>query len=265
MTPIQSPFLDFPGSFQADAKYPRLEAVTRRIYDHEAVNLVHPDRSIDNMVRASLLFTVCFYGNLLGCLRGYLSALPEHPFAVQEDGTFLHLLLSLSDEELSTNNIPTKRTECGPHYVAMLEAAQDAGIDTGPIEALVASVAAGNLQILMKREGFHPKAIDYMVFSESCAGTYQRALSTVALRELTLTTAFDNLEKAILKINDPRFDRYCAFLRAHIQLDGDTHGPIMKQALSLVDNITTSIDTMIHFYERRLGVYNVCLADEKLY
>ncbi len=264
----------FPDSFRQHSRFDRLEEVTLKLYNHPAVNLERPE-AIDNMVRASLLFTVCFYGNLLGCLRGYLSAaLPSHPFAVKEDGQFLHLILSLADEELSTDNIPMKRVSIGPHYVAMLEAAQQAGINTEPVEILVRNARTehfgaqdgehrANVRSVMVGEGFHTSCTDYMVLSEHCANTYYEALSTVGLRELSLSPAFENLQ---LKIpNESKYEAYRHFLKAHIELDDGKHGPIMKQALSLIPNIGDSINTMVKFYQVRLTVYDACLAAHPIY
>ncbi len=264
----------FPEQFRSHSRFYGLEEVTERIYRHPAVNLERPE-ALDNMVRASLLFTVCFYGNLLGCLRGYLSAaLPEHPFAVQEDGTFLHLLLSLADEELSTNNIPMQRVSIGPHYVAMLEAAQAAGIDTTPVETLVKSArkralagrageARMDLRAVMQSVGFHRSCVDYMLLSEQCAEKYYAALSTVGLRELSLSPAFASLVEKIPA--DSKYDGYRLFLKMHIELDDGNHGPIMTKALALIPNVDDSINVMVRFYQSRLAVYDACLAMDPIY
>jgi hypothetical protein len=271
----------FPEKFRTHQRFDRLEEVTAKIYGHPAVNLERPE-ALDNMVRASLLFTVCFYGNLLGCLRGYLSAaLPKHPFAVQEDGTFLHLLLSLADEELSTGNIPMKRTTIGPHYVAMLEAAQAAGINTEPVETLVRNARSHafgnrdgeirmNLRTVMQETGFHRSCIEYMLLSEQCAEIYHSALSTVGLRELSLSPAFEKLQLRIPA--DSKYEGYKIFLQKHIELDSgsnsaceignyeNSHGHIMAQALALIPNVGDSINAMVRFYQARLAVYDACLA-----
>lgn len=260
--PNQTALLDFPAQYRVHPNFHQLEEITLRIYDHDAVNLRDP-AVIDNMVRASLLFTVCFYGNLLGCLRTFLDRLPSHPFAVQEDGAMLHLLLSLANEELATENIKPQRVEVGPHYVFMLEAAQHAGIDTSPIEYLIENVEHEELESLMVAKHFREPARAYMLFSDRCARDFYAALSTVALRELSLGTAFTRLDDQIPE--GDRFGPYKFFLQAHVELDSEDHGPLMQQALLQVDDVGRSIDTMINFYTRRLNVYDACLEAAPLY
>ena len=248
---------NFPDRFQDHPSFPELQRLIQSITSHSSMKLIEEHVTL-NMIRASLAFTVCFYGNLIACLKFIVGTqLGRHPFAVEPNGTLLHLFLALADGELATKNIPTKNNSFTPHYVAMLEAAEDAGIETFAIEELVLQLRTARGPLSNTLNGFHPALIDYMLYSEQCTRKFEDAFATIALRELTLSTNFSIIERHLP--TKPQFDRYRKFLQTHIEVDSGEHAQLMSEALLEVDDIGQSISTMINFYKRRQLVYEACL------
>ncbi|NQV91964.1 DUF3050 domain-containing protein [Candidatus Woesearchaeota archaeon] len=253
--------LNFPTNFKNSKKYNKLVNLVDSITNHESM-LVKEKHVLDNMIRASLLFTVCFYGNTLSLLHLALGRLKErNSLAVQKDNEFIHLFLDLADGEIATKNIKTKEDTYSPHYVSMLEAAQDAKIDIKEIENFVSKINNDNLKKITRE--FSDPVVNYLAYSEKCTQTFNGAFATVALRELTLSLNFKIIHDHLPK--SKQYQKYKVFLSKHIDLDETEHSVLMKKALSQVENVDELINIMLTFYELRRKVYDACLLKNNIY
>lgn len=221
---------------------------------------------LENMIRASLIFTVCFYGNLLSLLHFAVAELRgNNPFAVRINTTFLHLILELAGGELATKNIRTSAGDFAPHYVAMLEAAQYAEINTSVIEQFVRQLSQPAMAVttICTQLSFGEEVKNYLVFSDRCTSTFNDSFATIALRELFLAEPF-----AVIAANLPRhqkFERYKTFLTSHVILDCSEHGTLMAEALGAITDVSKSLSTMIEFLQLRKAVYDACLSPKSIY
>lgn len=261
---------DFPLSFRSHDRFPELEALVTAINRHEAMRVREP-HILDNMIRASLAFTSCFYANLLVSLEGELQRLRgTSPFVVTRRTDQLHLLIALADEELATDNIETVQGGMSPHFVPMFEAAQAAGIEVVPMEKQIQFLSEGHsMPEACRLAGLCGALGQYYVESARCAESYESSFATIALRELTLS---DNFQVIVDHLpNGPRLEKYRLFLTGHIGLDSGeregeaNHGQLMAEALERVEDVSGALDTMIQFYAARLAVYDACLLPEPLW
>jgi len=255
--------LNFPSNFKKSKRYKELENLVNSITNHKSM-LVNEKHVLDNMVRASLMFTVCFWGNTLSLLHLALENLKQkNALAVKKDTTFIHLFLELASGELATKNIPTKQNIYSPHYVPMLEATNDAGVDPNKIENFVSEIGKNNLKELCGKLQFSKPVIDYLSYSERCTKTFDTSFATIALRELTLSMNFKIILENLPK--DKKYDKYKVFLSKHIKLDETEHGIIMKKALEEFGKVDELIDVMIKFYTFRKNVYDACLLNKPIF
>ena len=107
--------LHFPQNFKQHVRYPELVTLVESITNHKAM-LVQKKQVLDNMIRASLIFTVCFYANTLSLLYFALQRLKENnALSVQKNTESIHLFLELASGELATRNIPNQQNSYSPH------------------------------------------------------------------------------------------------------------------------------------------------------
>jgi len=259
----KEPFINFPESFKRSKKYVELISLVKKITFHKSME-VKEGYVLDNMIRASLLFTVCFYSNTSSLLYHYLGELrKKSPLGVKENTDLLRLFLDLSLGELATKNIKTEEEFYSPHYLAMKEAAFQAKIDVSKIEEFIKVIKNGNIFEVGKNLGFSKEVINYLEYSEECSKSFKTSLATVTLRELTLPLNFriirDNLP------NESKYSKYREFLSKHIELDESEHSSLMKKALEEQEDVEGLIDVMIKFYTLRKKVYDACLRKEAIY
>jgi hypothetical protein len=261
----------FPASFRSHSRFAELQALVAAINSHEAMRVGSP-HILNNMIRASLAFTSCFYANLLVSLEGELKQLRgRSPFVVTRRTDQLHLLIALADEELATDNLVTKQGGMSPHFVPMFEASQAAGIGTEGIEQHILLLSQGaSMSEACDGAGFRDSLKQYFSVSEWCSQSYSRSFATIALRELTLANNFQVIVDHLP--DEPRLGSYKYFLTEHIGLDAGerkageaNHAELMSEALERVEDVSKALEVMIRFYEARLAVYEDCLQPEPLF
>ncbi len=251
----------FPKKFRENKNFNDLKILVDSISNHEAM-LIRQPYVLHNMIRVSLVFTVCFYGNLLATLRHIIEAkYVRHPFSIDKDNKLLHLFLELSSGELATNNI--FKDGYSPHYVPMLNAAKQAGINTTKIENFVKLVEKQNVKTICKNLKFSKPITDYLVYSNKCTKSLDRSFATIALREITLSINFNIIHKHLPK--GSKYNGYRKFLSTHINLDIGEHGKLMSEALSEIKSGDEILQTMIKFYTLRKLIYDACLSKAPIF
>lgn len=260
----------FPAAYRQHPKFAELERLVESITNHEAME-VREKHVLDNMIRASLAFTVCFYANLLVLAYNTLGDLLKNrsPFGVQEEMARLHFVLDLAAGELAASYPPSRRCRYGPHYVPMLEAAQQAGVDTTQVERFVAF--EGQTYTFRSREmltdtTFCPELSDYLAYSNHCTKVPWMCMATIILREITLSGNFHRIVEHLP--DEERLAGFRLFLTSHIELDEGEHAGLAEGILaeySDEDEIGLILMTMIEFYTNRRAVYDACLREEPIY
>jgi hypothetical protein len=255
----------FPESFKRQPRFDDLLAIAEEITTHPAMK-VHEPYVLENMIRASLIFTACFYGNLVSLLYFVVQDLRNpNPLAVRKNTRFLHLILELATGELATRNIRIDSGEFAPHYVSMLEAAQAAGVDTRVVEQFISQLQNPQITVeaASRQPSFVPQVRNYLIFSDRCTKSFTDCFATISLRELYLAEPF-----SIIAANLPtqqRYEKYRSFINSHVVIDRSEHGTLMAQALEEITDVDRVLSTMIEFLRFRKTVYDACLAVQPIY
>ena len=124
------------------------------------------------------------------------------------------------------------------HFELYLAAMQDAGADTRPVEKFLAALGAGQSLDVALASGFVPPATGAFVrLSLDIAGNAALHCLAAAFglgREDVIPSMFVRLLERLAKTEPARFGRFLFYLRRHVDLDGDSHGPA---ALQLVERL----------------------------
>lgn len=261
----------FPQAYRDHPRFAELVELVERIANHPAMH-VATETVRRNMIQASLVFTVCFYGHLWSAFQFVFGSRERRgPFGVQQDLSLLHLLFELARDEL-TDKLPG-RDYRGPHYAMLLDGAKQAGIRTEPVEKLAyyftgPYVISQGCEDILDATTLCQELKNYLDYSHLAATRiFESAMVTLALRELTLAPNF-----RVIRDHMPDNEKYRAtreFFVRHVELDENTHRPLMTRFLEIYLSgeayVPWALDIMIRFYTLRLAVYDRCLQRKPLY
>lgn len=262
----------FPAALQDHPRFTELKNVVSQIDQHEAMR-IRTQSTLDNMARVSLLATICFYGHLMGCIKGEIDRLVKASlFWVTRDTSRLDIFRQMVGEEITAMNIPTEASHPSPHFVPMYESAVEMGLDLSPVDRFLnlvgSGIGAGEAASLA---GFHPALINYFAVSATCAKSYEGCIATVSLRENTLSIFFSTILEHLPP--DKKYDKYRVFLKSHVMLDSEdrdggelNHGQLMLQMMSSMvaeqpSLSDTLMNSMVTFYQARKAAYDACLGE----
>ena len=126
------------------------------------------------------------------------------------------------------------------HFELYLEAMQEAGADIGPINRFVSRVAGGSpwSQALREGAGEIPQAAQKFVthhlqLAETGSLAAVAGAFTLA-REGVIPDMFHRLLMELGEKMPDRYGRFSYYLRRHIELDGEEHGPASNRLLESV-------------------------------
>lgn len=126
------------------------------------------------------------------------------------------------------------------HFELYLEAMREAGADTSAIEKFVGQIARGISWETALRDGADqiPKAacafVSYHVRLAEAGSLAAVAGAFTLAREGVIPDMFDRLLLELGEAMPDRYGRFAYYLRRHIELDGDEHGPAATRLLDLV-------------------------------
>jgi hypothetical protein len=127
------------------------------------------------------------------------------------------------------------------HFELYLAAMQNAGADTAPIEAFLTALRAGQSVEAALRLANVPPATSAFVrrsLDTATRGELHCLAAAFALgREDVIPAMFVQLLERLTAAEPKRFARFLFYLRRHVDLDGDSHGPA---ALRIVARICGS-------------------------
>lgn len=153
----------------------------------------------------------------------------------------------------------------GSHFELYLAAMRDAGADTGPIAAFLAALRGGQaVSAALTAAAVPPATAAFVRFSLDVAENAELHRLAAAFgrgREDVIPSMFVQLLERLAAAEPARFGRFLFYLRRHVDLDGDSHGPA---ALRLIERVCgtdsrlrrEALETAAASLEARLRVWD---------
>jgi pyrroloquinoline quinone (PQQ) biosynthesis protein C len=245
-----------------------IEAIEARIAPLRARLTAHPlyaaIRTPEHLrlFMASHVFAVWDFMSLLKALQARLTCVtvPWVPTPLPESRRFLNeIVLGEESDQFEGRAIS--------HFELYLEAMQQAGADTAPIRATLASIAAGSFDAASMPA---PAAAQAFV-AETFRIIHHGSLAAMAAaftfgREDVIPDIFRELVRDLSRRSDGKLDTFVWYLDRHIEVDGEDHGPL---SLRMVADLCGSDDALWEeaaaaaesAIEARLALWDGILAD----
>ncbi len=122
------------------------------------------------------------------------------------------------------------------HFDLYLSAMREVQADTRPVLSLIEALRAGTAHTLALRNSGLPDVVrDFVGYNLdlACDGEpHQVAAAFFYGREDLIPEMFDQLLPRLAANGSTRLDRLQFYVRRHIELDGDTHGPLARTLLA---------------------------------
>jgi hypothetical protein len=151
------------------------------------------------------------------------------------------------------------------HFELYLAAMRDAGADTGPVEAFLADLRSGRtVGTALAAAAVPPATAAFVRFTLDIAENAELHRLAAAFgrgREDVIPSMFVQLLERLASADPARFGRFLYYLRRHVDLDGDSHGPA---ALRLIERVCgtdptlwrEALETACSCLEARLRVWD---------
>ncbi len=205
-----------------------LAALTRSLAQHPLYQAIQTPEELRVFCERHV-FAVWDFMALLKSLQRELTGL-DSPWVPTEDGEAARFLNEIVLGEESDEIEPGRY---GSHFVWYLEAMEEIGADTGPIRTLVDGVRRGqSVHALLDAPEIPGEAAQ---FTRTTLGFLDRPLHERAAvffhgREDLIPQMFVPLVERFVAAGH-RCERLLAYLRRHIEVDGDSHGPLAQRLL----------------------------------
>jgi Protein of unknown function (DUF3050) len=151
------------------------------------------------------------------------------------------------------------------HFELYLSAMHDAGADTGPIETFLAALRAGQpLDAALRSTSVPPETAAFVRQTLDIAlnADLHRLAAAFGLgREDIIPSMFVQLLERLAEAEPARFGRFLFYLRRHVDLDGDSHGPAALQLIERIcgadpDRRREALETACECLQSRLRVWD---------
>jgi hypothetical protein len=151
------------------------------------------------------------------------------------------------------------------HFELYLAAMRDAGADTRRVEAFLADLRSGRtVAAALSAAAAPPATAAFVRFTLDIAENAELHRLAAAFgrgREDVIPSMFVQLLERLASADPARFGRFLFYLRRHVDLDGDSHGPA---ALRLIERVCgadprlrrESLETACSCLEARLRVWD---------
>ncbi len=155
------------------------------------------------------------------------------------------------------------------HFHLYLEAMEQCGADTGPINRFLAELEAGStLSDALSAAEVPDSVARFVQMTLELAQngeTHQVCAAFFYGREDIIPDMFQVLVNE-LEQRDQAIDRLVYYLNRHIELDGDEHGPLAEKLLNHLCNhdpkrIAEAEETAVRSLQSRIALWNGVLAD----
>jgi hypothetical protein len=185
----------------------------------------------------SHIFAVWDFMSLLKALQSSLTctSAPWLPTPFPESRRFINEIVLGEESDLYEGRAIS-------HFELYLEAMQQAGADTAPIRALIATITNNT---------FDPATIDAPAAARAFVASTFRTIHSGSLaamaaaftfgREDVIPDIFRNLVRDLNAQHDGELDTFVWYLERHIEVDGEDHGPL---SLRMVADLCGSDDAL---------------------
>jgi hypothetical protein len=241
-----------------------LQSLRRRLVEHPLYGALRRPADVRTFQQHHV-FCVWDFMTLLKALQRRLTCV-EVPWLPTSDPTACRLINEIvlgeeSDEDGAGGH-------CS-HFELYLAAMRDGGADTRPVGAFLAALRSGRtLDQALWSGSVPPATAAFVRLSLDVAGNAELHRLTAAFalgREDVIPAVFVQLLERLAAAEPGRFDRFLFYLKRHVDLDGDSHGPAALRLLERVCDADPrlrreSLETARTCLEARLGVWDEIFA-----
>ncbi len=196
-----------------------------RLASHRVYDLL---RGVDDIriFSESHVYAVWDFMSLLKALQQHLTCVtvPWRPSADPKVARFVNELVLDEETDLAEDGKPAS------HFVLYLAAMGDLGADTQPVLSLVGQTTdLASVAVVAERLGVGAGVQQFLgaTFGAIGSGQAHRIASAFTFgREDLLPDVFLNVLARAERQEGERYPKFEYYLRRHIELDGDEHGPI---------------------------------------
>jgi hypothetical protein len=206
-----------------------IEPMQRRLLQHPVYREVNTRERLRTFMEIHV-FAVWDFMSLAKRLQRELTcvSLPWVPPRCTATARFINEVVLGEESDLGLDGEPTS------HLFLYREAMREVGADTGPFDAFLETVTAGgSWREALVESGLPPRARDFVTSTLECALEDSRVEVAAAFlfgREDLIPEMFERLIDIWKSPEEvPHFHYY---LRRHIELDGDEHGPLAQKMLT---------------------------------
>ncbi len=205
-----------------------LERMRSQLFHHPVYHTIHSAENLCTYAEYHV-FAVWDFMSLLKRLQMDLTCVkvPWHPRSQPSYTRFVNeIVLGEESDEVAPGLYQS-------HFCLYVDAMRDIGANTAPILSLVERLGTGAAwEFEVDRLPVDERVKDFLRFDMQLAAdapTFEVAAAFFYGREDIIPEMFMQIVDKLG--DDPRLDRFRFYLERHIELDGDTHGPLARRLL----------------------------------
>ncbi|MCE9625059.1 MAG: DUF3050 domain-containing protein [Deltaproteobacteria bacterium] len=216
-----------------DALITNLEGLRSEILRHPIYQKIRDERCLRNFME-NHCFVVWDFMSLLKFLQRSLSSV-EIPWRPRGDARSRRLINEIVMEEESDED---GKGSYLSHFELYRQAMVEAGADTHKLDAFLHALEDGHrIKGALTRAGVSEGPSDFLLTTWSLLETESVPAIASAFtlgREDLVPAMFHHLVAGLGQSHPERWGTFLFYLNRHIQLDGDTHGPMALQLLARI-------------------------------
>ena len=202
----------------------------RAVVEHALYDEIRCEHAVRNFMKYHV-FCVWDFQSLVKKMQQLCSA-PALPWLPGRNRQARRLMNEIVLEEES--DVHPRGGFCS-HFELYLDAMEQAGADTGPINSFLNSLSAGDSLDEALRSAQVPAAVKNFVFNtfDCIAGNqgHEICASFTRGRETIIPDMFSHLISSMAENEPEEWGLFHYYLQRHVEVDGDTHGPASELLL----------------------------------
>ena len=211
----------------------RIDQLRKQLTNHNLYCTIDSEEKL-RIFMEHHVYAVWDFMSLIKALQSHFApiTLPWTPPATSRHANFINQLVL--EEESDFALAETSDSTHASHFESYLIAMEEIGADTQAISTFVHTICDKGLDVALKLPCVPNPALEFMQFTFDLVERNKPHLLTAALaygREDLVPQLFRSLQKE-LHINSQVAPNLYAYLKRHIQLDSEEHGPLALQLLS---------------------------------
>lgn len=204
--------------------------IRQRIIEHDLYQHITSKEAVQIFMQ-NHVYAVWDFMSLLKQLQQQLTCVttPWVPVGSPSTRKLINEIVIAEETDEDENGNPAS------HFELYLDAMQQAGATTFPIESFVSFLRNGtSLKEALNKEGISKQVKTFVEHTFSIISQNKPHVTAAAFtfgREDLIPDLFGELVKDIDKKNPGQLSKYVYYLERHIELDGDEHGPMAFKML----------------------------------